>query len=64
MPVVLNRGYEALKQGARTTKYFPGYTPWNLNPGMHVPKIKKVFSIVVSAVNFRGYALNHRVFKI
>jgi len=32
---------------------------------MHVPKIKKVFLIVVSAVNFiRGHALNHRVFKL
>ena len=58
-------GYEALKQGVRTTKFFLGYTPWNLNPDMHVPKIEKVFSIVVSAVNFiRGHALNHRVFKV
>jgi len=32
---------------------------------MHVPKIKNVFSIVVSAVNsIRGHALNHRVFKV
>jgi len=32
---------------------------------MHAPKIEKnVFSIVVGAVNFRGHALNHRVFKV
>ena len=48
-------GYEALKQGVRSTKLFLGYTP----------RKKNVFSIVVSAVNFiRGPALNHRLFEV
>ena len=49
-------GYEALKQGVRSTKLFLGYTP---------RKEKNVFSIVVSAVNFiRGQALNHRLYEV
>jgi len=60
--VILNRGYTyplgyvAPKQGVRSVTIFRNTRPEHL---------KKVMSIVVSAVNFlRSQALNHRLFRV